>query len=164
LYSIHPFWFYLYLQYEKIHTVRNTFQFFKNLLHSERGQDIYYSGFTFCSTTWKLFLMLSSYHWGCTVHGSKGMVMFYCVECKQSFFGCGMFTLISYSFFGKIRRYFFTATFSFCSNCMFSFLHTLQYIRMTSMLYWKLISKWSTAFLPLVDLPLKMGTLLLNSQ
>jgi hypothetical protein len=65
----------------------------------------------------------------------KGMVVFYCVKCKQSFFGCSMFTLIDYSFFGKTRRYFFTATFSFCSSCVFSFLATLQYIGTTSMLY-----------------------------
>jgi hypothetical protein len=37
-----------------------------------------------------------------------------------------------------VKCYFFTPTFSFCSNCMFSFLDMLQYIRMTSMLYWKL--------------------------
>jgi hypothetical protein len=164
LYSTHPFWFYLYLQYEQIHTILNTLLFFKNLLHGERGQDIYHNGFTFCSSTWKLFLVQSSYHWGCTIHGSKGMIVFYCVKCKQSFFGCNMFTLIGYRFFGKIRRYFFTATFSFCSNCVFSFLDMLQYIGTTSMLYWKLICRWSTALFPLVDLPLKTGTLLLNSQ
>jgi hypothetical protein len=106
LYSIHPFWFHLHLQYEQIHTIRNTFQFFKNLLHGKRGQDIYYNGFTFCSTAWKLFLVQSSYRWGCTVHGSKGMVVSYCLECKQSFFGWNIFTLIGYSFFSKIRRYF----------------------------------------------------------
>jgi hypothetical protein len=135
LYSINPFWFYLHLQYEQIHMIRNTFQFFKNLLHGERGQDIYYNRFKFYSTTWKLFLVQSSYHWGCTIHGSKGMVVFYCVECKQSFFGCNMLILISCSFFGKIRRYFFTATFSFCSNCVFSSLDMLQYIGTTSVLY-----------------------------
>jgi hypothetical protein len=32
------------------------------------------------------------------------MISFYYVECEQSF-GCNMFTLIGYSFFGKIRRY-----------------------------------------------------------
>jgi hypothetical protein len=62
LYSIHQFWFYLYLRYEQIHTIRNTFQFFKNVLHGERNQDIYYNGFTFCSTSWKIFLVQSSYH------------------------------------------------------------------------------------------------------
>jgi hypothetical protein len=134
LYSIHPFWFYLYLQYEQIHMIHNTFQFFKNLLHGERGQDIYYNRFTFCSATWELFFVQSSFHWGCTIHGSKEC-LFHCVECEQSFFSCSVFTLIGYSFFGKIRHYFFTAALSFCSNCMFSFLDMLQYIRMTSMLY-----------------------------
>jgi hypothetical protein len=62
----------------------NTFQFLKNLLHGKRGQDIYYNGFTFCLTTWKPFLMQYSYHWGCTIHGSKGMVVFYHVECSLS--------------------------------------------------------------------------------
>jgi hypothetical protein len=76
LYSIHPFWFYLRLQYEHVHVIRNTFHFFKNLLHSERGQDIYYNGFTFYSTTWKLFLLQTSQRWGCTIHGSKGMLCF----------------------------------------------------------------------------------------
>jgi hypothetical protein len=123
---------------KKIHKIHNTFQFFKNLLHGEREQDIYYNGFTFCSTTRKHFLMQSSNHWGCTIHGLNGMVVFYYVECKQSFFGCKMFTLTSYSFFGNIRHCFFTATFSFCSNCMFSFLDVLQYIGMTSMLNYQL--------------------------
>jgi hypothetical protein len=138
LYSIHAFWFHLYLQYEQILTACNTFHFFKNLLHGDRGQDISYNGFTFCSTTWKLFLVQSSYYWGCAIHGSKGMVVYYYVECKQSFFGCNMLTLIGYSFFGKIRRYFFTAAISFCRNCVFSFLDMLQYIGTTSVLYWKL--------------------------
>jgi hypothetical protein len=57
--------------------------------------------------------------------------------CKQSF-GCNMFTLIGYSFFGKTRRYFFTAAFSFCGNYVFSFLDVLQYIGTTSMPFWKL--------------------------
>jgi hypothetical protein len=60
--------------------------------------------------------------------------LFYCVECKQSFFSCNVFTLIGYSFFGKIRRYFFTSTISFRSKCVFSFLDMLQYIRTTFML------------------------------
>jgi hypothetical protein len=34
-----------------------------------------------------------------------------------------------------VEYYFFTATFSSCSNCMFSFLDILQYIGMTSKLY-----------------------------
>jgi hypothetical protein len=38
---------------------------------------------------------------GCKIQGSKGVVVFYCVECKQSFFSCNMLTLIGYSFFGK---------------------------------------------------------------
>jgi hypothetical protein len=37
----------------------------------------------------------------------KGMVVFYCVKCKQSFFGCNTFTLIGYSFFGKIMLLFY---------------------------------------------------------
>jgi hypothetical protein len=55
----------------------------------------------------ELLLVQSSCHWGCTIHGSKRTAVFYSVECKQSFFGCNMFTLIGCSFFGKIRRYFF---------------------------------------------------------
>jgi hypothetical protein len=124
---IHPFWFYLYLQCEQMHMIHNTFQSFKNLLHGERGQDIYCNGFTFCSTTWKLFLV-QSYHWECTIHGSKGMVVFYCVVCKQSSFSCSVFTPMGHIFFGKIRHYFFTATLSFYSSCMFYFLGMLQYI------------------------------------
>jgi hypothetical protein len=31
--------------------------------------------------------MQISYYWGCTIHRLKGMVMFNCVKCKQSFFG-----------------------------------------------------------------------------
>jgi hypothetical protein len=85
----------LILQCEQIHTIHNTFQFFKNLLHGERGQNVNYNGFTFCSTTWKLFLMHSSYHWECTIHGSMGMVVLcFCVEWKQSLFGCNFITII----------------------------------------------------------------------
>jgi hypothetical protein len=47
LYSINPYWFYLYLKYEQIHNIGNTLKFFKKLLHGERGQDIYCNGFTF---------------------------------------------------------------------------------------------------------------------
>jgi hypothetical protein len=164
LYSTHPFWFYLYLQYEQIHKICNNFQFFKNMLHGERGKDIYYNGFTFCSTTWKIFLMQSSYHWGCTIHGSKWMVVFYCAECKQSFFVCDMFTFIGWSVFGKIRWYLFTATSNFFSNCVFFSWYVEVYRNDLHDLLKTVICKWNTALFPLVDLPLKTGILLLNSE
>jgi hypothetical protein len=162
LYSIHPFWFCLYLQYEQIHMVRNTSQFFKNLLHGERGQDIYYNGFTFCSITRKLFLMQSSYHWGWTIHGLKGMVVFFCKVCKQSF-GFNMFTLIDYSFFGK-KTLLFYCNFQVLQQMrvLFSW-YVAVYQNDLHALLKTVICKWSTALFPLVDL-LKMGTLLLNSQ
>jgi hypothetical protein len=43
-----------------------------------------------------------------TIHRLKGMVMFNCVECKQSFFGSNVFVLSGYCFLGEIRRYFLT--------------------------------------------------------
>jgi hypothetical protein len=65
------------------------------------------------------------------------MVVLYCVECKHSFFSCNMFTLIGYSFVGKIRRYFLLQVLVSAAIACFLFL-MLQYIGMTSMLYWKL--------------------------
>jgi hypothetical protein len=112
----------------------------------------------------KIFLVQFSYHWWCTIDESKEMAVFYCVECKHSFFGCSMFTLVGYSFFGKIRRYSFTATFSFRSNCVFSFLCFAVYRNDLHASLKTVICKWSTALFPLVELPLKTGTLLLNSQ
>jgi hypothetical protein len=44
------------------------------------------------------------------------MVMFNCVECKQSSFGCSVFVLMGYCFLGEIRRYFLTAAHIAYSN------------------------------------------------
>jgi hypothetical protein len=92
------------------------------------------------------------------------MVMFYCVKCKQSFFSYNMFTLIGYSFFGKIRCYFFTATLVSAVIVCFLFLNFAVYWNDPHALLKTVTCKWSTALFPLVDLPLKTGTVLLNSQ
>jgi hypothetical protein len=47
------------------------------------------------------------------------MVEFYYVECKQSFLGCNMFTLIGYSYFGKLRRYFYNANLVSAATALF---------------------------------------------
>jgi hypothetical protein len=135
LYSIHPFWFYLYLQCEQIHKIRNTFQFLKKSVAWQKGPRYLLQWIHILFDHMKtfpraIFLSLRVYNpW------IERMVVFYCVECKQSFFGYNMFTLIGYSLFGKIRHYFFTATLNFYSNCVFSFPSMLRYIGTTSMLY-----------------------------
>jgi hypothetical protein len=66
------------------------------------------------------------------IYRSKGMAMFGCEECKQTFSGCEVFALIGYGLFCRIRHYFFTAALTAYGNQVF---FLLQCIGMTSMSY-----------------------------
>jgi hypothetical protein len=103
---IHPSWFYLCLQYEQIHMIRNTFQFFKNLLYGERGQDIYYKDSHFVRRNEKF----SSCNLLVTEDEQsmdrKEWLCFIVWNVNSPSSAAVIFTLIGYSFFGKIRRCF----------------------------------------------------------
>jgi hypothetical protein len=75
-----------------------------------------------------------------------------------------VYTHIGYSFFSKIRCYFFTATLSFYRNCVFLSWYGAVYRKNLHAVLNIVNCKWSTSLFPLVGHPLKMGTLLLNSQ
>jgi hypothetical protein len=83
------------------------------------------------------------------------MAVFYCVQCKQSFFGCNMFTLICCSVSGKTSRYFLLQLLVSAAVPCFLFLTSCSMSKRLHAVLKTVFCKWSTALFPLVDLPLK---------
>jgi hypothetical protein len=84
LYSTHPFWFYLNLQYEQIHTTCNTAPILQKYVAWRQGPRHLLQWIHILFDHTKTF----------------PRAIFLSLRI------CNMFTLIGYSFFGKIRRYF----------------------------------------------------------